>query len=405
VFRSPMRLAGRAAIAIGSGLLAVGLLDVALRLRAPLCTESFGLFRPDPWVGWTHEPGVRTRLQDCLQVRPEFVTHVETDENGLRDVPRTTTRRAGTVRVLVLGDSFTEGVQVERDETFVARLEALLGERSNAPIEVINAGVAGYGTDNEVLAFEHGLWRFDVDLVLLALSTGNDVYENSRQLITDGVLLTYPDKPYFVRGASGLELEHYPVPPEIAHGSAVGAWSERALASSPLLRLLGWRQVPFRRDVRLIGGRPDAPRSLLEQYLVQDLPDWAEAYALTEALVGRLAAAVARQGARFAIVLVPDKMAVVPGLLDTTFGLTTFRGQAHDALRPHRELNALLERAGVVHLSLLDAFRARAAAHGTPTFFTRDSHWNAAGHALAAERMAPFVRAQLDDAVTRAAHL
>ncbi len=36
-------------------------------------------------------PGIRTRVQDCLQLRPEFMTRVEIESHGLRDVERTWT--------------------------------------------------------------------------------------------------------------------------------------------------------------------------------------------------------------------------------------------------------------------------------------------------------------------------
>ena len=214
-------------------------------------------------------------------------------------------------------------------------------------------------------------------------------------------MLTYADKPYFVRRGGTLVLENYPVPPVIARGSAVRDRGRRMLASSPLVRLLGWTSRPGRRDLRLIGGRRDAPRSLLEQYLLEERPGWAEARAVTEDLVRRLSAVVARQGARLAVVLVPDKMAVLPKSLDTTFALSSLRGHAHDALRPHRELVALVERTGIPFLALLPDFQQHQAAGSPPTFFARDSHWNAAGHALAAERLAPFVRALLADAPSR----
>ena len=64
-----------------------------------------------------------------------------TNSLGLRDrIARTVRPDDGRRRVLVLGDSFVEGLGVAWDDTFVARLEPLLGDG----VEVLNGGVSSY---------------------------------------------------------------------------------------------------------------------------------------------------------------------------------------------------------------------------------------------------------------------
>src|SRR5262249_1154366 len=81
-------------------------------------------------------------------------------------------------RVLVLGDSFTEGVQVGEDDLFTARME-----RADPHLEVWNAGVGGYGTVQEYLYLATDGLKFHPDLVLLMF------YEND---LTDNGLSYYP---------------------------------------------------------------------------------------------------------------------------------------------------------------------------------------------------------------------
>src|SRR4051812_21804534 len=85
---------------------------------------------------------------------PEFVTYVRVNSHGLRgpDVPYE--KPADTFRVLVVGDSFTFGAQVNEEETFVNRLPGYLSERLKqagqdaVTIETINGGVDGWSTVN-----------------------------------------------------------------------------------------------------------------------------------------------------------------------------------------------------------------------------------------------------------------
>jgi hypothetical protein len=91
-------------------------------------------------------------------------------------IPRT----AGTVRVLVLGDSFTLGVGVHEGHTFAQRLEAQLNsqnaaQRSAGVYEVINCGVSGYATREERLFYELVGAKYEPDIVLLVMVWNDDM--------------------------------------------------------------------------------------------------------------------------------------------------------------------------------------------------------------------------------------
>jgi len=46
-------------------------------------------------------------------------------------------------------------------------------------IEVLNFGVSGYGTAQELLSLRQDVWDYQPDMVLLAVTTGNDISDNS----------------------------------------------------------------------------------------------------------------------------------------------------------------------------------------------------------------------------------
>jgi lysophospholipase L1-like esterase len=76
-------------------------------------------------------------------------------------------------RIVVLGDSFAFGLGVDEDETFPAQLETLLAASAGQPVEILNLGVPGYHTGQELAWRERaGLPRAPALVVLLYY--GND---------------------------------------------------------------------------------------------------------------------------------------------------------------------------------------------------------------------------------------
>lgn len=83
-------------------------------------------------------------------------------------------RPGGTVRIVLLGDSFTMGVGVHEEDTFGYQLERLLNEKtvaqnSGITYEVVNCGVSGFGTREERLFYELFAAKYEPDIVLLSM--------------------------------------------------------------------------------------------------------------------------------------------------------------------------------------------------------------------------------------------
>jgi lysophospholipase L1-like esterase len=87
---------------------------------------------------------------------------------GYRDREHSVGKPAGTYRIAVLGDSLAAGYRIARTEdAFPARLEADL-RKAGLPVEVLNFGVTGYNTEQEVETLRTRALRFAPDLVLVA---------------------------------------------------------------------------------------------------------------------------------------------------------------------------------------------------------------------------------------------
>ena len=133
------------------------------------------LFQLDDELIYSLRPDRQRRWEST-----DFVEHASTNGNGLRDdeiVSRTSVEK----RIIVLGDSMIFGHGVDDDQTFPNQLEAIFREEGRR-IDVINAGVKGYGTDNAYKFYTARLEPLGLqpDLVIFAIYT-NDLYDNIGQ--------------------------------------------------------------------------------------------------------------------------------------------------------------------------------------------------------------------------------
>ena len=111
----------------------------------------------NPLIGFDHRPDSHAHLMGV---------DVAINSKGLRDREFAYARTPGTLRILMLGDSFTEGWGVELKDTFSKRLERLYAARG-VTTEVINAGVGNYNTVMEVNYFLDEGRKYDPDIVVL----------------------------------------------------------------------------------------------------------------------------------------------------------------------------------------------------------------------------------------------
>ncbi len=82
----------------------------------------------------------------------------------------------GIIRILSLGDSHTQGYEVRQEFTFSSIIEKYLKARGNTT-EVINAGVSGFSTAEELLFLENEGIKYEPDFVVLGFYA-NDFQDN-----------------------------------------------------------------------------------------------------------------------------------------------------------------------------------------------------------------------------------
>lgn len=85
------------------------------------------------------------------------------NSRGFRDVEHSIHRSPGINRIVVLGDSVTEGYGVEVELLFARQLQMGLGSR----YEVVNLGMAGLNTPQEIHLFQKEGLQYEPNLVIL----------------------------------------------------------------------------------------------------------------------------------------------------------------------------------------------------------------------------------------------
>src|SRR5262245_37791908 len=86
------------------------------------------------------------------------------------------------LRVLIVGDSFAEGILVPAEQIFSARLQSKLEVRTGIKVLVANAGVIGYSTEQEFYTMSDLAPQLRPDIVILCFFA-NDVHRDHHQVL------------------------------------------------------------------------------------------------------------------------------------------------------------------------------------------------------------------------------
>ena len=182
------------ALLVLSTLLGVVALETAVRVAG---LDNPILWEPDARLGWHHVPKTRAHWTE------EGDGHVRINTLGFRDAERSVRKESGVFRIAVFGDSTTEALQVDLEQTFCQLLEKRLNQRG-IRAEVLNFGVSGYGSLQEYLLYSERGREFNPDLVLQAIFLDNDVADGDRVAAAGTALAMNPSQ----RGPGGRRRHH-----------------------------------------------------------------------------------------------------------------------------------------------------------------------------------------------------
>jgi GDSL-like Lipase/Acylhydrolase len=293
-------------------LVAIGLCELALRvMHVHLEGSTYTLDRE---LGWGLRAGATAWNTG------EGVAWTRINRFGYRDRDRTVEKPAGVFRIAVLGDSFTEARGVDMDKTFTALAEGYLKScpAFSGGVEVLNFGVSGYGTGQELLALEKRVWQFDPDLILLQFFAGNDLFNNYRKLNVSDAAIT----PYFLLDGDGLRLDdsfrqlpqYQPFRFHLKRGLATVLNSSRFLLLLYQMRL----QLAQRSQTQELASRSAAaggPPPRYQSFWFYQPPEhpWMqEAWEVTERLLARMHRETVEKNRTLWVMLTPTSEQILP---------------------------------------------------------------------------------------------
>jgi lysophospholipase L1-like esterase len=307
--------------------------------------EGLHFYRFHPQVGLFHKPGFSGEHGGVVYV---------TNSRGLRGPETEIARVPGRARVVLLGDSLVWGFGVPEGETLS---DAIASARPD--VDVLNFGVAGFGTGQELILLEAEALAYTPDRVILVFTLANDVedsyYPDSAQ--------SYPANIFHLVDGR-LQIDRFTLSPLaraglwLRHNSYVVAASFSKHLSDP--GYLAHPDLESRHLARRGGLLTPNPLSYYKVELVKQL-------------ILAMAETTREAGAELTVVLAPFRAQLAPDPVLRANPLAV-------------ELSRFLEAEGIDHLDLLPVLLGSGAS--ADQIFVDGMHLSAVGNRIAGEKIA-----------------
>lgn len=369
----------KAVIMLGACCLTLLVLEGLLRLgREPIATDMNDMllrrssfFQRDEQLGWlprAHMVGEHPYY--------DMVIPFHTNSRGWRDREYPLEATARTQRIVVLGDAFTWGYRVRDREVYPEVLESLMEKT-----DVINLGVPGFATDQELQYFKRAGLPYHPDTVILGFYLDN-IYEADGKLVNQALARPADESSNTTQQsnepAAGpvLRLKQY-----LKVHSALYRWGQEQLTTNRILvKILasaGLREP--------LGGVESLDISLLPS-LKHRPASIVALIALAEAKLLELHRLLTEQGIRFIIVLIPSETSIDQRAFDQAIALTQFDRDDFDLDQPYRLLEEFARTNKIELINPTNVFRQIHSA-GDSLYLVHDKHFSPKGHQVFAQEI------------------
>ena len=344
------------AIALGVAMAAM-LGEIGVRLLAPQPLQHIQL---DDQIYFVNRPFARFTYAR----ENEYSIEVAYNAWGFRGPLPAANPPAGVTRIVLIGDSQTEGLQVRYEETYgeVLRrnLERLLPHRH---FEVINLAVSAYGTHQEVLTLRRYGPRVRPCWVVLGFYPGNDLADNVRL-------------PLVIEDTNGVRLAEH----RFSTGHRLWLGTKVWLGSVSHLYTLSVARAKALLSRRL------SQVGILEP-LSPPVAGESRPLVVTKQLLLIARNDAMSLGSRLTVLVIPERAQVIRP--------TPAEPPRLDGI--DQQFFVWFERERISYFAASTALRA-ADQKGERTFFLRDGHLNVTGHRVVGEalanQMAPLIQAE-----------
>jgi hypothetical protein len=319
--------------------------------------NRWSMLVPFSSIDSARSPGGTTVYEGAfLQPKAGAPIVVRWNQEGWHDIDHALQKPPGTLRVLVLGDSYVEARQVPLEETIHRRIEGLLRERSRHPVEVIAIAASGWGQGQELEALRSNGLAYTPDLIVLEFLPGNDIRNNDddlEQLARDESVRSSIARVLFIHAVNA----HLPF-----HAFVFERLDQA-------IRNLRGRREPLDNDVYR-----ESPHTRPEL--------WQRAWTKTEALLRE-----------FKSTGVPLVIAVFtsPPEIEACVPEGTANFEDLDFTRPARRMKEICSRNGIPCVDLAPRFAQLPREERSLLHLANDGHWSSTGHQQAAAQIVSFL--------------
>ncbi|MCP4262240.1 MAG: hypothetical protein GY774_32775 [Planctomycetes bacterium] len=387
-------------LVVSSTLLILLVLEVVVRVgfSAPKVFPHLmrQFFEHDPLLGWRHKPNYTGLFSQI-----EHESTLSYNSQGIRGPEYSLAKPENEFRIAILGDSFADGYTVEFENLFSEVLEQRLIERTGQNVEVINFGVAGYSTDQELLLYQKKVKLYQPDLTILMFHD-NDVWFNTMAYLPawgSGY------KPLFRIDNGTLKLTNVPVPPHVPHRSkGVGKIKDALHHNSSLYRLVVQRikDIPKLYSLAVAMKLTDPPYDHEDNLIPKSYGIFRKTYSheisaaweITEVLLTEIKKETDTIGSGMLVFYVPQKAVVYTEQWEKLKQYYDLEDDEWNVEQVAQELDNILKRLEIEFINPLEDMRqhnknpARGADH---LYYLIDGHWNNEGNRLVGEIIADYV--------------
>ncbi len=263
--------------------LMVRVLDPVPMLPRYVCATEYGIRGNQPNKTYWHRAA-------------EYEVQIRTNSQGIRaDYEIPYEKPKGTRRVLVLGDSFGMGYEVDLEDMFTTRMTHHLKVKHGIEnVEVVNLSTSGHGNAEQLIVLQSEGLKYDPDLVLLVWHS-TDLADNVRSNLyvwKEGKLVRRSDV-YLPGVEINRKLYSIPLYPLIADNSQLYNMMRDWTAYSVKQWLVAFRALTARQTESEEEPDPD------------EVPYPAQ---LSVALLEEIRSVSRENGARFAVLAVPKSV-------------------------------------------------------------------------------------------------
>ncbi len=349
------------------------ILEIIIRIFLP---QNLNYTEFDSTLMFRHIPNFETQYH-----RQEFSNIITFNSKGLRDYEYSYEKPKGTYRILLVGSSFSQALQVPLNQTYENILEKKLNNELKRKYEVLNGAVGGYSTAQELSYLRTEGLKYKPDMILLDFSS-RDVAENS---ITPLVSIE-----------NNKLVEHIPVKISMAKSFLLSCSRYSHLcALTQTVILEGAKNQNIIRYLlaksKISSGDAKSKRDvgIVDMFYKNNTPKASEAIQKTFMLIQEIKSFADENKIQLVMFVIPNREQVDKNRFEDFVRQNNLNEKDLEPDKMQKLAAKFASENNITYFDMLPYFQQKNA--NNTFYFNIDGHWNSKGHQLAADLLYDYL--------------